>query len=65
MPTPPKMRQMSMKTMRPRAMQQLGHYRRPRLNLPGHMNTPTVGRVGKNVPSVKKFTPKPRVRRGR
>jgi hypothetical protein len=54
---------MRMRQMRPRRMQQPGHYRRPQLALPGRMNTPRRGRPGKLMPSMKKMGPQ--VRRGR
>lgn len=31
-----------------------GHYRPPMLNLPGKLNVPSRGRVGKMLPSLKK-----------
>lgn len=42
------------KTMK---MQQIGHYRPPSIKGPGHYNRPRVGRIGKNMPSIKQFRP--------
>ena len=44
-----------MKMPRPRRMSSTGHYRAPRLRLPGGMNMPRVGRVGKVLPSPAKM----------
>lgn len=54
---------MRMRQMRPRRMAQPGHYQPPMVKVPGRMNAPRRGRVGKLVPPMKR--PMPVVRRGR
>ena len=57
---------MKMKVMRIPRMQTPGHYRpRRSYTLPGQMNAPRRGRVGRITPSMKRMQAKGPVRRGR
>ena len=55
----------SPKRMSVRKMGTVGHYKPPKMKGSGQMNMPRRGRVGKNIPAIKQFTPMGVRRRGR